>query len=146
MVRRQLTGTAAALALAALAAGAAGAETPLETAFDDDAGFTAVADAELGDLRGGFAGIAFSLYVGGSWADLGAGGATLPDGVAVENVSPSNVTLSVGLASLPGASGFLQFAEIHGDNNIVNNTMTLNVVIVEGGVADPNAVLAGMGF
>lgn len=95
-------------------------------------------------MRGGAAGIAFSLFVSGDISQLGLADSSLPSNVSVINQTAANVSLSIGLASLPGASGFLQFAEVNGNNNIVNNTMTLNVVIVEGGTADPASVLSGL--
>jgi hypothetical protein len=142
-----LWGAAAiAVSVTLLSAAPASANDLLSQAFGGSAAFEPVADEALADMRGGYRGIAFNLLVNGSLNNLGNVETDIPEGVDVQNIDPSNVTLSIGLATLPNANGFLQFAEVNGNNNIVNNTMTLNVVIVEGGTADPASVLAGLGL
>jgi len=144
--RHQMLWGAAIMAAALATTAPASASDLLAQAFGGSDAFEPVADEQLADMRGGYRGIAFNLMVNGSLNNLGVVDSDIPDGVTVEDISPSDVTLSIGLASLPNANGFLQFAEVNGNNNIVNNTMTLNVVIVEGGAADPAALLSGLGF
>lgn len=103
----------------------------------------AMSESELDESRGGFGGIFFSLIGFGDISQLGGG---LPEGVEVNSMSPDLVSMNLGLASLPNTGGFIQFANVVGNNNIVNNTLLLNVYILEGGVADTTNITNGSAF
>lgn len=97
-------------------------------------------EAELSELRGGYGGVYFELF---GFGNIGQVGGTLPDGVEVTSQSADLVSLNVGLASLPNTGGFVQFASVVGNNNIVNNNLVLNVYFLEGGVADTSNITNG---
>lgn len=103
----------------------------------------AMSDTELGDTRGGYGSILFSLS---GYGDISSLNGDLPDGINVNSQSPDLVSLDVGLASLPNTGGFVQFASIVGNNNIINNNLTLNVYILDGGVADTSGIADGSAF
>ncbi|MEW4467204.1 hypothetical protein AB1K62_05155 [Parasphingorhabdus sp. JC815] len=103
----------------------------------------AMSDTELGETRGGYGGILFSLS---GYGDISSLSGDLPPGVNINSQSSDLVSLDVGLASLPNTGGFVQFASIVGNNNIVNNNLTLNVYILEGGIADTSGITNGSAF
>lgn len=112
---------------------------------DSMSGMRTLTDQELESSRGGYGGVFFSLlgYVEGSQI-----GGQLPDGVSIGSQSPDQITLNLGLASLPNTGGFIQFASVVGNNNIVNNNLVLNVYFLDGGVADTSSIANGsaLGF
>ena len=103
----------------------------------------AMSDTELGVTRGGYGSILFSLS---GYGDISSLNGDLPAGINVNSQSPDLVSLNVGLASLPNTGGFVQFASIVGNNKIVNNNLTLNVYILDGGVADTSGIADGSAF
>lgn len=102
-----------------------------------------MSEAELDENRGGYGGIYFSLYGFGDISQLSGG---LPEGVELNSMSPDLVSMNLGLATLPNTGGFIQFANVVGNNNVVNNTLLLNVYILEGGVADTSGITNGSAF
>ncbi|MEE4205262.1 MAG: hypothetical protein V2I39_03160 [Erythrobacter sp.] len=102
-----------------------------------------IEEAELADLRGGYGGVYFELFGYGNFANAGG---TLPEGVDIMSQSADLVSLNVGLASLPNTGGFVQFASVVGNNNIVNNNLVLNVYFLDGGVADTSNIRNGAIF
>jgi hypothetical protein len=131
---------------ASAAIAGANAGPSLEAALGGDMnGIVAMSDAQLAKSRGGFGGISFSLIGYGDISSLNGG---LPDGVSISSQSADLVSLQVGLATLPNTGGFIQFASIVGNNNVINHTLNLNVYIIEGGVADTSGFASGqaLGF
>ncbi len=119
-------------------------QQPLEAIFgNDSAGVEQMTDLELSKARGGFGAISFSLTGYGNISSLAGG---LPEGVEISSQSADLVSLNVGLASLPNTGGFIQFASIVGNNNVINHTLNLNVYILSGGVADTSGVASGQAF
>lgn len=102
-----------------------------------------MSESELDENRGGFGGIFFSLIGFGDISQLSGG---LPEGVELTSLSPDLVSMNLGLATLPNTGGFIQFANVVGNNNIVNNTLLLNVYILEGGIADTTNITNGSAF
>lgn len=110
-----------------------------------ECGNEALSDKEMGELRGGFGGIAFSILFGGSIANSG-GANTLPDGVGVSFSDDNHVQLSGALGSFAGANGIFQLANIEGNNNIINNTLTINIAIINGTAPDAvSSLMAALG-
>ncbi len=138
-----------ALALALLGWAGAAAAGPadrrlLDLSFSGETDHIRImSDAELGEKRGGFGGIYFSLFGFGDLNQLSGG---LPEGVELNSLSPDLVSMNLGLATLPNTGGFIQFANVVGNNNVVNNTLLLNVYILEGGVADTSSITNGSAF
>lgn len=97
-------------------------------------------DDELSEARGGYGGVYFTLFGYGDINNVAGG---LPDGVTVDSQSADLVSLNLGLASLPNTGGFIQFASVVGNNNVVNNNLVLNVYFLEGGVADTSNISNG---
>ena len=113
----------------------------IEAAFSGNmSGIEKMSEQELGEARGGFGGILFSLTGYGDISQLSGG---LPEGVSIGSMSPDLVSLNVGLGSLPNTGGFIQFASIIGNNNVINHTLNLNVYILQGGVADTSGIPSG---
>lgn len=106
-------------------------------------GGRALSNEELSESRGGYGGIFFSLF---GYGDINQVGGTLPDGVSIDSQSADLVSMNVGLANLPNTGGFVQFASVVGNNNIVNNNLILNVYFLEGGVADTSSLTNGSMF
>ena len=103
----------------------------------------ALSETELGEARGGYGGVYFTLL---GYGDFSNTGGQLPDGVSITSQSADLVSLNLGLATLPNSGGFVQFASVVGNNNIVNNNLILNVYFLEGGVADTSSIANGSAF
>lgn len=116
-----------------------------QLAFGDAApeGTRVMDDQELGEARGGYGGVYFTLFGYGDINNVAGG---LPEGVSIGSQSADLVSLNLGLASLPNTGGFIQFASVVGNNNIVNNNLILNVYFLEGGVADTSNIGNGSMF
>ncbi len=149
-IRKLMCGAFLAIAMMAAFATTANAsietQPPLEAIFGDErSGVEPMTDQQLADSRGGFGAISFSLTGFGNISSLTGG---LPEGVAINSQSADLVSLNVGLASLPNTGGFIQFASIVGNNNVINHTLNLNVYILSGGVADTSGIANGaaLGF
>ena len=108
-------------------------------------GMRTMNDEELGEARGGYGGFYFELF---GFGDIGNLGGEIPDGMSIGTQTADQVSLSVGLAGLPNSGGFIQFANVVGNNNVVNNNLILNVYFLEGGVADTSGMTSGamLGF
>ncbi len=102
-----------------------------------------LSEEELGIERGGFGGVYFTLF---GYGDINQVGSGLPEGVTLASQSADLVSMNLGLASLPNTGGFIQFASVVGNNNIVNNNLVLNVYFLEGGVADTSNIANGAIF
>jgi hypothetical protein len=134
----------AAIACASPSYAAAPAPEQLQALFGDDkSGIVNMTDQELSQARGGFGAISFSLTGYGNISTLAGG---LPEGVEISSQSADLVSLNVGLGTLPNTGGFIQFASIVGNNNVINHTLNLNVYILSGGVADTSGVASGQAF
>lgn len=127
-----------------------GADTPSQLAYlaFGEEGLTqaqTMTDEDMSIARGGYRGVYFTLF---GYGDINQVGGTLPDGVEVTSQSADLVSMNLGLASLPNTGGFIQFASVVGNNNIVNNNLVLNVYFLEGGVADTSNIANGafLGF
>jgi hypothetical protein len=149
-IRKMIGGIAIALAAFMVFLPAASAsipsQEPLQAIFGaGSAGVEPMSDQELSQERGGFGGISFSLTGYGNISTLAGG---LPEGVEISSQSADLVSLNVGLATLPNTGGFIQFASIVGNNNVINHTLNLNVYILSGGVADTSGIANGsaLGF
>lgn len=108
-----------------------------------ETGVQAMTDEELEETRGGYGGVYFTLF---GYGDINQMGGTIPEGVDVTSRSADLVSLNLGLASLPNTGGFIQFASVVGNNNVVNNNLVLNVYFLDGGVADTSGVSSGAIF
>jgi len=103
-----------------------------------------LSDAELEGIRGGFFGMAFSVFFQGFFDNLGnaagtlnfsavapvnTGGSTgLPPPVAV--AANEQVKLFAGVGNLNGVSGILQINQVPGSNNIVHNNLFVQIAII----------------
>ena len=95
-------------------------------------------DDELVELRGGFAGLAFSVFFNGTFDSLGNATGTLEvdttgefDAPAPEvTVTDTNVLISAVIGEFQGASGIFQIAQVPGSFNIVNNNMFIQIAII----------------
>ncbi|WP_336985696.1 hypothetical protein [Altererythrobacter aquiaggeris] len=117
----------------------------LDSLGGETSGVRALSDEELSTKRGGYGGVFFSLF---AFGDLDTLGGQLPAGTEITSLTADQVSLSLGLAQLPNTGGFLQFASVVGNNNVVNNNLILNVYFLEGGVADTSSLTNGsaLGF
>ncbi len=147
-IRKLLCGAFLAIAMMAAFATTANAsiktQPPIEAVFGNErSGVERMTDQQLANARGGFGGISFSLTGYGNISSLTGG---LPEGVQISSQSADLVSLNVGLNSLPNTGGFIQFASIVGNNNVINHTLNLNVYILSGGVADTSGITNGTAF
>lgn len=101
-----------------------------------------IKDGDLGEMRGGFNGIAFSFWVQGSIEDL-TGTTTDPaavpvqpvTGVTATDLSFTSVNGDVQLGTVisgnfEGASGIFQIASVPGSNVAVTNNLIMQVTVV----------------
>lgn len=102
-----------------------------------------LSEAELSTARGGFGGVYFTLL---GYGDYNGAAGQLPEGATIASQSAESVSLNLGLATLPNTGGFVQFASVVGNNNIINNNLILNVYFLEGGVADTSSIANGSAF
>jgi len=103
------------------------AADPLAAAFSDNADFKPMTKSEMASARGGFDGIAFGIFLSGTLSQPVT--TTLPAGLTVSTLSPSQVQIIGGIGNLAGASGIFQFTNIVGDMNVVNNNIIINVSV-----------------
>lgn len=97
----------------------------LASAFVGDADFEPMTTADMAGQRGGFDGIAFGIFLSGSLSQPTT--TTLPAGLSVSTLSPSQVQIVGGIGNLAGANGIFQITNIVGDMNVVNNNIIINV-------------------
>ncbi len=113
-------------------------------------------DEELGELRGGFAGLAFSVFFSGTFDSLGNATGTLevdttgtfgapPDPVVT--VTDTQVTVTASVGSFQDFTGVGLFTLVPGNFNVVNTTVIFEIVIINvlNGAEIP-ALLSGLGF
>ncbi|MGH6751357.1 MAG: hypothetical protein ACREDP_04245 [Bradyrhizobium sp.] len=93
-------------------------------------------DQEMGDLRGGFGGLAFNVVFGGTIEHLadpgtGANGVTgAPDPTVTQSNGMVNIQTAVG--SFNGASGVFQIANLdHSNFNVINQNLFVQVAIID---------------
>lgn len=99
---------------------------------------TPMTDDELGELRGGFVGLAFSVFFNGTFDSLGNATGNLEvntngavGGPApVVTVTDTNVQISAVVGEFQGASGIFQIAQVPGSFNVVNNNMFIQIAII----------------
>ncbi len=97
-----------------------------------------LSDAEMGDLRGGFAGLAFSVFFTGWFDKLGnaAGNLTVDTGGATSAPPPTfsvqngQVNIQTVIGNFQGASGFFQITQVPGSFNIVHNNLFVQIAII----------------
>lgn len=106
----------------------------------DAAWATPLEDEDLGEMRGGYMGIAFSIWMQGSIEDLTTDPAT--DVTVVEPVTevPADLTftslegdIQLGTVisdNFQGASGIFQLVSVPGSNVAVNNILNIQVTVV----------------
>jgi hypothetical protein len=99
----------------------------LASAFASDADFEPMTTTEMAGQRGGFDGIAFGIFLSGTLSQPVT--TTLPAGLTVSTLSPSQVQIVGGIGNLAGANGIFQITNIVGDMNVVNNNIIINVSI-----------------
>lgn len=94
-----------------------------------------LSDSEMGDLRGGFDGLAFSVFFTGSIDSLGNTSTT--SGTGTTGAPPPDVTVSDGtvrisslVGNFQGANGIFQIAQVPGNFNIVNNNLFVQVALI----------------
>jgi hypothetical protein len=93
-------------------------------------------DQEMGELRGGFGGVAFNVVFGGTIEHLadpgtGANGVTgAPDPTVTQSNGMVNIQTAVG--NFNGASGVFQIANLdHSNFNVVNQNLFVQVAIID---------------
>lgn len=95
-----------------------------------------LSDGEMGELRGGFDGIAFSVFFTGTVDSLGnssissgttTGGTVPPPSVTTSN---GNVSISTVVGNFQGANGIFQIAQVPGSFNVVNNNLFIQVALI----------------
>lgn len=99
---------------------------------------TPMTDGELGELRGGFAGLAFSVFFNGTFDSLGNATGTLDvdttgtfDGPAPEvTIDGTSAQISAVIGNFQGASGFFVINQVPGSFNVVNATMIIQISII----------------
>ena len=106
-----------------------------------------LSDAELEGIRGGFFGMAFSVFFQGFFDNLGnAAGrvnfsAVAPVNTAdttgppsppapVVSVANEQVRLFAGVGNLNGVSGIFQVNQVPGSNNVVHNNLFVQIAII----------------
>lgn len=103
-----------------------------------------LSDTDLENIRGGFFGMAFSVFFQGFFDNLGnaagrlnfsavapvnTGGTTGPPAPVV-GVGNDQVRLFAGVGNLNGVSGILQINQVPGSNNVVHNNLFVQIAII----------------
>lgn len=125
------------IALAATASSPALAQSGNLSLMPTAAWAQPISDGEMSKLRGGFDGIAFSVFFNGTIDSLGnATGQLFSSGTPNTNAPPPNVTTSDGtvhisslVGNFQGANGIFQIAQVPGNFNVVNNQLFVQVAI-----------------
>ena len=110
-----------------------------------------LSDADLDGIRGGFFGMAFSVFFQGFLDNLGNAAGTLnftavapvatpvtpggsngatPPPAPVVSVANEQVRLFAGVGNLNGVSGILQINQVPGSNNVVHNNLFVQIAII----------------
>ena len=100
-------------------------------------------DAALETIRGGFFGMAFSVFFQGFFDNVGnasgtvnfsavapvnTGGSSLPAAVGI--AANEQVMVFAGVGNLNGVSGILQITQVPGSNNVVHNNLFVQIAII----------------
>ena len=93
----------------------------------------AVDEEELGEMRGGYMGISFSVLLEGYWDNLGNHilNTDMPDDPGPLPVLPGQVQIQAGIGGLYGARGIFQIVQVPGSNNVVNTNMIVNISVIQ---------------
>ncbi len=98
-------------------------------------GIEQVDDSELDAMRGGdLTSIAFGLFMYvdiNNFQDPTTVGT--PDGVDIMTSPSGEVQVIMGLGAVGNANGVIQFTNINGSGNIVNNNLIMNVIVAQTG-------------
>jgi hypothetical protein len=102
-----------------------------------------VSDAELAAIRGGFFGMAFSVFFQGFFDSLGNASGTINfnavapvNGGGTTGVPPAllggneQVQLFAGVGNLNGVSGIIQINQVPGSNNFVLNQLFVQIAVI----------------
>lgn len=123
--------------IAAMASSPAFAQSGNLSAMPIAAWAQPLSDREMGELRGGFDGIAFSAFFTGTVDSLGNASGSLSSGITTGNTPPPSVTTSNGNVSIStvvgnfqGANGIFQIAQVPGSFNVVNNNLFIQVALI----------------
>lgn len=140
---RWLRDLATAIILAVTTSGFACAQSGNLAMMPNAAWATPLSDSEMGELRGGFDGLAFSVFFTGSIDSLG--NTTSSTGTTTTGAPPPNVTVSDGtvrisslVGNFQGANGIFQIAQVPGSFNVVNNNLFVQVALIS--VTNPTLI------
>jgi hypothetical protein len=94
---------------------------------------------EMNNLRGGYMGFYFSVLFEGFWDTLGnynanltTGGNTPPGDTTVPNLPPNTaVQIQASVGELGDARGMFLISQVPGSGNIVQNTLLVNIQIIQ---------------
>lgn len=124
----------AALLLTAVPAGAAELRA-LAALTEIKAWATPLGDAEMGKLRGGFAGFAFNVIMSGTIENLAnSGSGPVTTGVSDPTVTVQDgmVNIQTAIGSFNGASGVFQFANLENSSfNVVNQNLFVQIALID---------------
>lgn len=108
-------------------------------------GVKAVADEELAEMRGRYAGYYFSTDMSGYWDSLGNQNARLatdtnisineappPEGPATDLSDPyiPDVRIHAFVGSIQNTSGLIQITQVPGSNNVITSVMNLKILVI----------------
>jgi hypothetical protein len=108
-------------------------------------GVEAVADCELAEMRGRYAGYYFSADMSGYWDSLGNQNALLatdtnisvneappPEGPSTDLSDPSipDVRIHAFVGSIQNTSGLIQITQVPGSNNVITSVMNLKIMVI----------------
>lgn len=108
----------------------------------------AINETEMDEIRGGYMGFSFSVVFKGWWDSLGNAGALFQSNGAVSgnsgtagsasNSIPTNnlpantaVNIQATVGGMGAARGIFQITQVPGSNNLVNNTLNVNIQIIQ---------------
>ena len=104
----------------------------------------AINEKEMEEMRGGYMGFSFTVIFKGWWDSLGNASALLQGNSAVTgspgaaNTIPTNnlpantaVNIQATVGDMGAARGIFQITQVPGSNNLVNNTLNLNIQIIQ---------------
>lgn len=98
----------------------------------------ALREQDMGELRGGYAGLAFSVFFNGSFHNNGAETGFLDVSTNGSSPAPSGafssgdgeVRISASIGEFGGASGIFQIAQVPGNFNVVNNNLFVQIALI----------------
>lgn len=113
-----------------------------DVAFGQDVAWAApLEDEALSEMRGA-AGLMFSVFFT-SELEFNQP-ASAPEGLAVTQPADNMVQITGGLGNFGGANGIFQFTNVEGSMNVVNNSMVINVAIVNSSTPNLSTLFSGM--